>query len=406
MKKFRIVIIAMMMAMVPAVSANASVAARAAIMVDAKSGQVIYEQHANRKMPIASISKLLTMAVIYDELHSGKIHGNTKVKVTKPIAQVSNDPDYSAIGLEKDHSYTVNELMKAAMIKSADGATLALATADGGTIKQFNAKMTKKAHQIGMKDVEIVNPVGLTNDQLKKMRIKGIAGNAENRMSAKDVAILSRYLVRQEPQLLKVTAQKQAKFKIAKGSVKNETNLNLMLPGSQYTVPKVQIDGLKTGTSDKAGACFASSGRYQNRQIITVVLHANGPDHDNRFRQTQALYRMLGNQYHLQSLTLPNKVVHHPIDAAKQKTVSLRPTQTSIWEKKNVSDYYQFKTKLNSKVTNHNGQLVAPLKKGEQVGKVVVSGKHLKSVDGKPVTTTLYSRENVKKLNWVQRLFN
>lgn len=406
MKRFSIVIIAIIMAMVTGVTAEASVDARAAIMVDARSGQVIYQQDADKKLPIASISKLLTMAVIYDELHSGKITGNTKVKVTKPIAEVSNDPDYSAIGLKKGNSYTVNELMKAAMIKSADGATLALATADGGTVKQFNSKMKQKAHQIGMKDVEIVNPVGLTNDQLKGMRIKGIAGNAENKMSAEDVAILSRYLVRREPQLLKITSQKQANFKIAKGNVKNENNLNQMLPGSQYTVPKVQINGLKTGTSDKAGACFASSGRYQNRQIITVILHANGSDKDNRFRQTQALYRMLGSKYNLRYVAIPAKIVHYPIASAKKKTVTLRPSHMPIWQERQTGHDYQFGTTLRSSVTKHNGQLVAPLKKGERVGKVTISGDHLQSLDGKPITTPQYSRENVKKLNWLQRLFN
>lgn len=86
-----------------------------------------------------------------------------------------------------------------------------------------------------------------------------------------------------------------------------------MLPGCQYTVPGVRINGLKTGTSDNAGACFVSTGTYKRHQIITVVLHADGDSKDNRFVQTQNLYKMLKNDYHLQNIKLPNDVINADI---------------------------------------------------------------------------------------------
>ena len=76
------------------------------------------------------------------------------MKINKAVAAVSCDPNYSAIGLHAGQSYTVRDLFDAMMVKSADGAALALSTANGGTIKQFNAKMAKKARQIGLKDVK------------------------------------------------------------------------------------------------------------------------------------------------------------------------------------------------------------------------------------------------------------
>ncbi|MFR0771077.1 MAG: D-alanyl-D-alanine carboxypeptidase family protein [Limosilactobacillus pontis] len=201
----------------PPVHAKPLIDASAAVMVDASTGQVIYEQNAHKKLPIASISKLLTAVVIMDEVHSKQITGDTKVKVDSGIAAISNDPQYSVIGLQEGNAYTVRELLNASLVKSADGAALALAAAAGDSLDEFNMKLQQKAQEIGLKDYTIVNPVGLTNGDLKTLSIKQYSDQAENAMTATDVAILARYLVNHYPQLLQVTAQKQASFMITKG---------------------------------------------------------------------------------------------------------------------------------------------------------------------------------------------
>lgn len=119
-----IIIICLLCLNVPA-HASAKVDSRAAIMVDASTGQIIYEQNANQALPIASITKLLTVAVIHDELQQHVITSTTKVKVTPEIAAISNNPAYSSIGLLAGQSYPVIELLNAALVKSADGATAA-----------------------------------------------------------------------------------------------------------------------------------------------------------------------------------------------------------------------------------------------------------------------------------------
>lgn len=152
------------------VSAAQMIDSTSAIMIDADTGQIIYQQNSEQKLPIASVSKLLTVSVIEDEINHHQLSWNTKVKISKQVAAVSNDPNYSAIGLQAGQSYTVKELFDATLIKSADGAALALATADGSTIKQFNAKMQKKARQMGITDATIVNSVGLRNGDLKGLK--------------------------------------------------------------------------------------------------------------------------------------------------------------------------------------------------------------------------------------------
>lgn len=272
---------ALMVVLIEPQPARASmINSRAALMVDAETGQVLYQQNIDQKLPIASVSKLLTACVIEDEVAAHQLKWNQKIKITPAIAAVSNDANYSAIGLQAGRSYTVRDLFDVMLIKSADGAALALATADGQTVKQFNAKMLKKAKQIGIKDATIVNSVGLRNSDLKKLAQKGISKQAENEMTARDVAILSRYLIKHYPDVLSVTKRPQENFTIAPGKVTIADNSNEMLNGKQYAMPDDAIDGLKTGTSDKAGECFASTGLYKGHRIITVVLHANGGNGD------------------------------------------------------------------------------------------------------------------------------
>ena len=387
-----------------ATSAGASgrIDASAAMMVDASTGQVLYAQNVNKKLPVASISKLLTVAVIHDELKQNAIMANTKVKVSSDIAAIANDPNYSAIGVQQGASYTVKELLNAAMVKSADGATLALASADGSSMEEFNLRMAQKAKEIGLKNYTIVNPVGLTNGDLKDLKLPQYSDKAENAMTARDVAILSRYLIRTYPQLLQVTAQKQANFFITKNKTVQATNLNKMLPGDQYAVKGVKIDGLKTGTSDAAGASFVSTGMYRGHRIITVVLHANGKNKDARFTATQELYDKL-KQMPTSEITLPQRLHTQRVENGHQRTVSVQPRKISVWGDK-VGNNYNLAVKLNRH--SKNNKVLAPVRNNERIGELELSSPEIQTVDHEPLSYTLYSSEQVPVGNFWQRLWH
>lgn len=387
-----------------ATSAGASgrIDASAAMMVDASTGQVLYAQNVNKKLPVASISKLLTVAVIHDELKQNAIMANTKVKVSSDIAAIANDPNYSAIGVQQGASYTVKELLNAAMVKSADGATLALASADGSSMEEFNLRMAQKAKEIGLKNYTIVNPVGLTNGDLKDLKLPQYSDKAENAMTARDVAILSRYLIRTYPQLLQVTAQKQANFFITKNKTVQATNLNKMLPGDQYAVKGVKIDGLKTGTSDAAGASFVSTGTYRGHRIITVVLHANGKNKDARFTATQELYDKL-KQMPTSEITLPQRLHTQRVENGHQRTVSVQPRKISVWGDK-VGNNYNLAVKLNRR--SKNNKVLAPVRNNERIGELELSSPEIQTVDHEPLSYTLYSSEQVPVGNFWQRLWH
>lgn len=378
--------------------------AKAAIMIDASTGQIIYEQNANQQLPVASISKLLTIAVIHDELQQYAITDYTKVKVTPDIAAISNDPSYSSIGLVSGQSYSVIELLNAAMVKSADGATIALATATGDSPDDFTIRMEQKANAIGLKKAKIINPTGLTNSEMKTLSSTNASANDENEMSAKDVAVLARYLIHSYPAILQVTTQKKANFFITKNNTKSVDNLNKMLPGCQYTVPGVRINGLKTGTSDNAGACFVSTGTYKGHQIITVVLHANGDNKDNRFVQTQNLYKMLKNDYHLQNIKLPNDVINADIKHGTQNEITTNPRKLTIWSNKPLTTY-TVSQNFNNKLTNNTQTLQAPVRQGQRIGSIKLTSSELKTVSGEPLTYPLYSNQTVQKGNFLERIF-
>lgn len=409
MKKFLAVLLMIPLVLgIMVVPAHAAplIDASAAIMVDASTGQVIYEQNAQQKLPIASISKLLTAVVIEDEVHSNQITGNTKVKIDDGTAAISNDPNYSAIGLQAGQSYTVRELLNAALVKSADGATMALSAAAGDSMDEFNMKLQQKAQDIGLKNYTIVNPVGLNNGDLKSLASKQYSDKAENAMTATDVAILARYLVNRYPQLLQVTAQKQVTFAIAKGKTKTAKNLNEMLPGGKYTVPGVTIDGLKTGTSDTAGACFVGTGNYRGHRIITVVLHANGKNKDDRFVQTQRLYQMLKQNFHLQTITLPKNIQEQPLANGQRRQVTLSPRQITVWSADNDVHRYTMAVKLNKRYLNKKGQLEAPINRNRALGELELSSGQLKTLDGRPLTYQLSSADNIARGNFWQRLWH
>lgn len=335
MKKLTVFILSLfMMLMVgsQSVLANNRIDASAAIMADASTGQIIYKQNVDKALPVASITKLLTILVIEDEIQQKQLSWDTQVKITPEIAAISNDAAYSSIGLKSGQSYSVRTLINAALVKSADGATVALATATGDGTDEFNLKMMQKAQKIGMTKTNIVNSVGLDNGDMKSFKLADLPNNAANTMSARDVAILSQYFVKHYPELLQITAQKEVKFQIAKDQVKTEKNLNKMLPGEQYAVKGVTIDGLKTGTSDSAGACFASTGKYQGHRIITVILHSKGSNKDNRFKATQDLYKILKTEDHLQKIKVPSSVTTRKVANGVEKNNETHATTCNYLE--------------------------------------------------------------------------
>lgn len=382
----------------------AIVDAKAALLVDAQTGQIIYQQNAQQKLPVASISKLLTVLVIEDEIARGKLHWDTRVAISKDVAAVANNPEYSNAGLKQGATYTVGELVQAALIKSADGATLALAGATGDSTAAFNQKMQKKARTLGVKDAQIVNAVGLQNEDLPaKLQLKGVSGKAENEMSAADVAKLASYLLDHYPRAARVARQQTMQLALPNGDTKTLTNINQLLTNSTYAVTGVKYTGLKTGTSHAAGYCLASAATYQGRTLVAVVLHANGTT-TSRFTATQHLYQWLvDQQIQPREITLNNQIKH----SLQQDGLSLKSVpRLIIWVKKGET-MPQYQEKIHLKTTIFFADPVSLfIKKGIMIGSVEMSEIKLPFLSHHHLHANLYTTQQVDKASFIRILWH
>ena len=342
--------------------------AKAAYMIDAGTGQVLYQQNANNKYPIASLTKILTLAVIMKDIHNQKLNWDQKIKVNKDVADMANNWQFSNVQLNEGESYTVRSLVESMMIVSADGSTEALALADAGSVQAFNEKMKEVARKAGVTDAEIYNMIGLPNSDLGKLKLKNVDDNQENKFSAKDIALISKYLVNNYPEVIDITKQKNVDFKISADQTYNMENINYMLEGS-YAAPKNgTIDGLKTGFTDDAGYCFVGTGTFNGQRVITVVL--NTSDYNKQFSETNKMIESVMNN---------DKVVNtKDIKSVKQalKKENLKVNDTNIWVAKHT-DPKQIKAKL----TLANEKIKVKNAKNEKVGTIKISSSGVSPVE-------------------------
>ena len=165
---------------------NFDVSAKHAIAVEANTGKILYEKDADTTAGIASITKMLTVYMVYKEIKSGDLTWSSKVKISDYPYSLTKD--YSASNVPMDaREYTVKELVEASMIASANSAAIALAEKVGGTEPKFVDMMKKQLQEWGITDAKLVNASGLNNKT---------SSEDENMMSARDVAIVAHHLIK------------------------------------------------------------------------------------------------------------------------------------------------------------------------------------------------------------------
>lgn len=350
--------------------------ARAAYAIDAQTGQVLYQKNANKTYPIASLTKILTLAVIEQDIQEHKLSWDQKIKVTPAVAKVANDWHFSNVQLNAGEQYSVRQLVESMMLVSADGSTEALALADAGSTAAFNRKMQAVAKKAGVTDAKIYNMIGLPNSSLGTHRLKNVDKDAENEMSAKDLALVSKYVINKYPETLKITKKKFANFNVTAGQQYQMVNINALLPQNGYAPKDWEIDGLKTGNTDAAGKCIVTTGTYAGRRVILVALHTKG-DWNNQSKMQKEFYEALAANYQpveLNKITdLPKQVQRaRVVHAKKQRHVGLQLAKSQwIWVRKG-EDWRATKPQFVPAASRQSvtGRLEAPLKKGQLVGHV------------------------------------
>lgn len=222
--------------------------ARNAIIIDYETGATLYQKAADELVPPASMSKLMTVAVLFKALKEGKINASDEIKVSENAWRKGGAPSgSSAMFVPINTTARVDEMIQGIIVQSGNDASIAVAEALGGTEAGFTKLMEAEARRIGMPKSTFANSTGLPAEG--------------HLMTARELAILARFLVRQFPELYKIFAQKEFQYKKYRFFNRNP------LLGSE-----LNVDGLKTGHTKEAGYGIVFSAVNNGRRLIGVVM--------------------------------------------------------------------------------------------------------------------------------------
>lgn len=365
--------------------------AKSAIAVDAKTGQIIYAKDDKQTYPVASMSKLLTAYILLQAIHEGKITWKTKVTPTATEVDISNNTELTNVPLQEGHSYTIRQLYQAMLVGSANAATMLIGNAISGTQTKFIDKMRETAKSLRITDAKIYSANGLTAKYLGNEIYPNTDENTENEFSVRDMAIISQKLIKEYPEILETTKLTKIDFN-DNGEITTVNNTNELLQDDS----NLGIDGLKTGTSDAAGYCFASTTNKDGHRIITIL--AGAKDNDARFDQTKNLLNYIYNNYDYLAIST-DRALRQNVKVKYGKQGSVPATignNLSLWVPKNTKE-----KALQIKLIPKSSTIEAPIKQGEVVGEYQISvAGNLGFIDGSNnLKTKALSDNNVEGIN-------
>ena len=230
-------------------AANLEVEAKSAALIDVATGTVLFEQNAHERLAPASVTKVMTMLLIMEAIDSGKIGWGDTVTTSEAAAAKGGSQVYLKVG----ETMTVEQMLKSIAVSSANDCACAMAEHLAGSEEAFAETMNARAKELGMEDTHFVNCTGLDDG----------ADAAEHKTSAYDIALMSRELLRNHPDITKFTT-------IWMDTIRNGTfglsNTNKMVRFYNGCT------GLKTGFTRGAGYCLSASAEREGLQLIAVVM--------------------------------------------------------------------------------------------------------------------------------------
>lgn len=339
-----------------------SVNAKSAVLMDMASGTMLYEQNSHEALPIASVTKVMTLLLVMEAIDSGNIALTDTVTASARAASMGG----SQIWLEENEQMTVEELLKAAVIVSANDACAALAEHICGTIEAFVARMNERAAALGAADTRFVDCSGLDDT--------GVS-------SAHDIALISRELMMNHPTIQNYTTVWMDSLRGGQSELVNTNRLVRFYNGAT---------GLKTGTTAAAGCCLSATATRGDLPLCAVVL--GSPSSNDRFTGARNLLDYGFATYALYTPPAealecdPIKVLH-----GTQQTVEVTPpvTRGMPVEKGMLSE-----VTVRMEVA---ADLEAPVEAGQQVGQVIVS-----TADGELARYPLVAAGAVERLTWMR----
>ena len=311
---------------------------RSAILIEQESGTILYDKQADMQVPIASITKVMTMLLTMEALEQGRISLTDLV----PVSEHAYNMGGSQIWLEPGEEFTLDEMLKAVCVSSANDAAVAVAEFVGGSEPAFVEMMNQKAQELGMTNTTFKNACGLDEE-----------GHLS---SAHDVAIMSREMLTKHPQILEYTGIWMDTLRNGQTQLLNTNKLLKRYDG---------ITGLKTGTTSKAGVCLSASATRNGVSLIAVVL--GSPSSGERFDSATTLLDYGFANFENAAATLPADAPQMiAVTGGSQEQVALEYTAPqNILMKKGEQEQLTTSIEVADSVA-------APVEAGTQVGTVTV----------------------------------
>ena len=315
-----------------------TITAKSAILMECSTGTVLFEHDADKQMPPASITKVMTLLLVFEAMDAGKFTMETEIVASEHACSMGG----SQIWLEPGETFTVNELLKAAAISSANDACVALGEAVSGSEETFVELMNERAAELGMKNTVFKNCTGL---------------DAEGHLStARDIAIMSAELLR-HPEIKNYSTVWMDSLRGGKTELTNTNRLVRFYKG---------CTGLKTGSTDGAGCCLSASAERDGMELISVTL--GSPNTDERFAAGRKLLDYGFANFALVKMTPPEEYLA-PIPVAHGTAETVQPIceePAAFLLKKGQEAGVEQSVYLPEK-------LEAPVKAGDVLGRVTVT---------------------------------
>ncbi len=338
--------------------------AKSAILIEASTGEIIFDKNSHEKLHPASMTKMMSMLLIVEAIEDGVLKWDEMVTVSENASSMGG----SQILLETGEKMSVTDLFKGVAIASGNDAVVALAEKVAGTEQAFVDMMNKRAQELGLKNTNFKNPHGL---------------DATNHYSsAYDMAMIAKELVKHDKVLEYTT--------IYEDYLRENTDRKIWLVNTNKLVRFYEgVDGLKTGYTKEAGYCLTATAKKDGMRLIAVAM--GEPDSATRNSEVTSLLDYAFAQYEVTDLLKNNTLGEYKIDKAKIETVKIVPKQqvTTLNKKTDKNKKYSYDIDIDS--------IKAPIKKGEVVGKLTIKedGKKIRTID-------LTVDKDVKKANLLE----
>lgn len=336
--------------------------ATSAIMIEASTGEILFQKNKDEKLAPASMTKMMSMLIIMEEIEKGNLKWDEMITTSERASSMGG----SQIFLKAGEKMSVTDLLKGIAIASGNDAVVALAERISGSEESFVKRMNTRAKDLGLKNTNFVNSTGLTEDN--------------HYSSAYDMSLIAKELVKHE-KILEFTSTYE-------DYLRKDTKSPFWLVNTNRLVRfKEGVDGLKTGFTKEAGYCLTATMKKDNMRLITVVMKEE--DTNKRSADTSKMLDYGFNVYMVQTILDEKTTIEkQKVELGKKLTTEIVPKESiTILNKKNEEiKNITYKTNIN--------KIIAPVKKGDKVGTIdiIEEGKVISTIDATV-------KENIEKAN-------